>query len=91
MVGMFFAEQLVAVLVEDADVHGPCVKVDPAVVAVAFGVELHVALGVVELAIVGGYSGGLISINTMQQTMLRIAADRDRRWTKPLRGSSLLA
>ncbi|MGK0352910.1 MAG: hypothetical protein ACJAYX_003599 [Planctomycetota bacterium] len=38
------------------------------------------ALGVVELAIVGGYSGGLISINTMQQTTLRVAADRDRRW-----------
>ena len=52
--------------------HGPCVKVEPAVVAVAFGVELHVALGVVELAIVGGYSGGLISIKSMQLTGTRV-------------------
>jgi hypothetical protein len=44
------------------------VQVDAAVVAVAFGVELHVALGVVELAIVGGYSGGLISIKSLQPT-----------------------
>src|SRR5690606_12965293 len=61
-------------------VHGFCVEIDAAVVAVTFGVELHVALGVDELAIVGGYSGGLISINTMQLTTLRVAADRDRRW-----------
>jgi hypothetical protein len=66
-------------LVEDAEVHGLCMKIDSAVIFVLFGVEIHIGLlcwilGLLIIPLCGILREALMSINSFKPTPLRGAA-----------------